>query len=376
MNDIKEYIFEKKVTLAVAGKFHAFHLASEYAKMQKLAMLYSAHRTINPPKFLTNKQYKNRIDLAIAGYISNKLPYLGVSQTKKDEMFDVWMVKNLKNKPPGILHSWNGNSYHTFQSLRQTNWQKCVERSCPFNMFQHELLKEEADFLNVEYIKDTSVLSREIEELYLADIIVAPSQYSAGTYQDPELIKKVRINPLGSNIQYKERNTRKQSFIVLMVGNYFLRKGTHYLIEAFKLIERGDAELWIRGDVPDEYRKRINDARVKIIPPVLPNKLAELYQAADVFVQPSIDEGFGMTVFEALAFGLPLVVTENVGAKDLLNNKVSITVPIRNPEALAEAILKAIEMPSAAFDQARKQLIENVSWSRCAERMFETVYVG
>ncbi len=161
-----------------------------------------------------------------------------------------------------------------------------------------------------------------------------------------------------------------------MVGNYFLRKGTHYLIEAFKLIERGDAELWIRGDVPDEYRKRINDARVKIIPPVLPNKLAELYQAADVFVQPSIDEGFGMTVFEALAFGLPLVVTENVGAKDLLNNKVSITVPIRNPEALAEAILKAIEMPSAAFDKARKQLIENVSWSRCAERMFESVYVS
>ena len=376
MLEMKKNIRENKVTLAVAGKFHAFHLATEYAKMQKLSILFAAHRTIKPPKNVTNKQYKNRIDLACVEYISKKLPLLGISQTKKDEIFDTWMVKNLKSKPPGILHSWNGNSYQTFHSLKNTDWLKCVERSCPFNMFQHELLTEEADFLNVEYIKDASVLSREIEELYLADVIVAPSQYSAGTYQDPELIKKVRINPLGANIQYKEREARKPSFIILMVGNFFLRKGTHYLIEAFKLIERSDAVLWIRGDVPDEYRKRINDKRVKIIPPVLPDKLVELYQAADVFVQPSIDEGFGMTVFEALACGLPLVVTENVGAKDLLNNKVSIIVPIRNPEALAEALLRAIEMPSEAFDEARKHLIENVSWSKCADRMFESVYVS
>jgi glycosyltransferase involved in cell wall biosynthesis len=364
-----------KVTLAVSGKFHAFHLASEYARMHKLSKLYAAHRTFKPPKNLTNKQYKNRIDLAIAVYISSRLPSFGITQTKKDEIFDAWMVKNLKNEEPGILHSWNGNSYKTFNSLKNTDWLKCVERSCPFNMYQHELLSAEADFLNVEYFKDQSLLAREIEELYLADVIVAPSQYSASTYKDPELIKKVKINPLGANINYKERNARKPTFIVLMVGNYFLRKGTHYLIEAFKLIERSDAELWIRGDVPDTYSKRINDKRIKIIPPVLPDKLIELYQAADVFVQPSIDEGFGMTVFEALAFGLPLVVTENVGAKDLLNPKVSITVPIKNPEALAQAIYKAIEMPSRSFDEARKIIIDQVSWTACAQRMLESVYV-
>lgn len=366
---------DDQVTLAVSGKFHAFHLASEYAKMQKLSMLYAAHRTIQPPKYLTSKQYKNRFDLAVASYISARLPLFGFTQAKKDEVFDAWMVKNLKNKAPSILHSWNGNSYKTFNALKNTDWLKCVERSCPFNLYQHELLRAEADFLNVEYIKDESLLKREIEELYLADVIVAPSQYSASTYQDPELIKKVKINPLGANIQYKERNARNPTFIVLMVGNYFLRKGTHYLIEAFKLIQRSDAELWIRGDVPDNYSKRINDKRVKIIPPVLPDKLIELYQSADVFVQPSIDEGFGMTVFEALAFGLPLVVTENVGAKDLLNSQVSITVPIRNPEALSQAIQIAIEMPSKTFDEARKKIIDQVSWTVCAQRMFESVYV-
>ena len=366
---------DNKVTLAVSGKFHAFHLASEYARMQKLSKLYAAHRTIKPPKNLTNKQYKNRIDLAIAVHISTRLPFFGMTHEKKDAIFDAWLVKNLKNEAPGILHSWNGNSYKTFNSLKNTDWLKCVERSCPFNMYQHELLSAEADYLNIEYFKDQSSLAREIEELYLADVIVAPSQYSASTYKDPELIKKVKINPLGANIKYKDRQARKPTFVVLMVGNYFLRKGTHYLIEAFKLIERGDAELWIRGDVPKEYTKRIKDKRVKIIPPVLPDELVELYLAADVFVQPSIDEGFGMTVFEALAFGLPLVVTENVGAKDLLSTQVSITVPIKNPQVLAEAIMRAIEMPSKAFDEARKKILYQVSWSGCAQRMLESVYV-
>lgn len=366
---------EDKVTLAVSGKFHAFHLASEYARMQKLQSLYAAHRTIKPPRNLTRKQYRNRFDLALGVYISSRLPIINLNDKKKNGIFDEWLAGSLKNTQPGILHSWNGNSYQTFKSLKGAGWLKCLERSCPHNLFQHELLSEEADFLGIDYVKDKAVLERDIEELYLADVIVAPSKYSASSYTDPELIKKVKVNPLGANLKYRDREARKPGFVVLMVGNNFLRKGTHYLIEAFKLIERSDAELWIRGDVPDSYRAGITDKRIKIIPPLLPGKLIELYQSADIFVQPSIDEGFGMTVLEALAFGLPLVVTENVGAKDLLSSQVSITVPIRNPEAMADAIGRAVEMPCKAFDGARKAMLGNVSWSGCAQRMFESIYV-
>ena len=366
---------DEKITLAVSGKFHAFHLANEFARMKKLQSIFSVHRTVSPPKNLSRKQYKNRFDLALGVYISSRLPFVNFNDLKKNKIFDEWLATSLKSIQPGILHSWNGNSYQTFKSLKDSDWLKCVERSCPHNLFQHELLSEEADFLGINYVKDKAELERNIEELYLADVIVAPSTYSANSYSDPELIKKIKVNPLGANLKYQEREARKSGFVVLMVGNNFLRKGTHYLIEAFKLIDRSDAELWIRGDVPDSYRAKITDQRIKIIPPVFPNKLFELYQSADVFVQPSIDEGFGMTVLEALSFGLPLVVTENVGAKDLLNDQVSIKIPIRNPEAMAEAIVRALEMPCKAFDETRKSLLENVSWSACAQRMCESVYV-
>jgi glycosyltransferase involved in cell wall biosynthesis len=298
-----------------------------------------------------------------------------MTHLKKDRIFETWLIKHLRNSEPGILHSWNGNSHQLFRELKSRDWLKCVERSCPHNMFQHEIISAEADFLNVEYLVDKASLDRSIEELYLSDIIVAPSKYSASSYSDPELVKKVRVNPLGANLYYRNREKINSGLVILMVGNSFLRKGTHYLIEAFKMIDRADAELWIRGDVPEIYRNRISDKRIKIIPPVLPEKLVDLYKAADVFVQPSIDEGFGMTVLEALSFGLPVVVTENVGAKDMLNSAVSITVPIRNPYALAKAIQQASELPSIAFDEARKKILGNVSWTACAERMFDSVYL-
>ena len=364
----------KKVTLAVSGKYHAFYLASELAKIDRLSALYSVHRTITPPKNVSRKQYYNRLDLALSFQLSSFIPFFKMTQLKRDRIFEKWISEKIKNVEPGILHSWTGNSHIPFSALKSSDWLKCLERSCPHNMFQYEFIRAEADCLNIEYFRDQESLKSDIEELYLSDIIVVPSQYSANSYSDPELIRKVRVNPLGANLNYRARVDKKPGLVVLMVGNNFLRKGTHYLIEAFKLIDRSDAELWIRGDVPNSYRHGITDTRVKIIPSVLPNKLLEIYQAADVFVLPSIDDGFGMAALEALALGLPVVITENVGAKDLLNAQVSITVPIRSPEALAIAILQSLEMPCQAFDEARRLLIENASWSNCANRMIEEVY--
>lgn len=365
-----------KVDLAVAGKFHAYHLATALSSLSRLRELYAVHRTLGPPLGVPKRSFHNRFDLAYWGALS-RFASLGYSTERKGEMFDDWLVRKLADKQPGVLHSWNGNSHTTFGKLKGTGWRLCLERSCPHNQFQFDLLVEEGKALDVPHKQNLRALERAIEELYLADIIVAPSSYSAASYKDPELIRKVRVNPLGANIKYVERLAKASSSLkVLLVGNNFLRKGTHYLIEAFKQIDDPKAELWLRGDVPQIYRSRISDSRVQIIPPVLPAKLDELYRTADVFVQPSIDEGFGMTVFEALGYGLPLVVTENVGAKDLLTPEVAMTVPIRDPSAIASAIVQAARLPGATFDRVRKSILQKNTWTACAQRMLEHVYAN
>jgi glycosyltransferase involved in cell wall biosynthesis len=363
----------KDVDIAVAGRFHAHHLASEIARLSRLRAFYCAHRKWKPPRYVQAAAFHNRIDLVARSLLSRLGPF-GITGERKAEIFDRWLATRLARKPPGVLHSWNGNSWETFKRLRGTGWLLCVERSCPHNRFQYDLLVEEGRALGIPHHQDQRALDRAIEELHLADVIVAPSRYSARSYTQPELARKVRINPLGANVAYSERAQAPHDLRVLLVGNNFLRKGTHYLIEAFRRIDDPRAQLWIRGDVPEVYRKLIRDSRITIFPAILPGKLRELYRCASVFVQPSIDEGFGMTVLEALGHGLPLVVTENVGARDLLDPQVAVTVPIRDPDAIAAAILEARRLPGPGFDAARKVILEKNGWAACARRMIDDVY--
>lgn len=366
----------RKLTISVAGKFHALSIAKEIYKLGLLQDIYCID-----PHFLAKNygipknKYHNRVDLLARQIIASKVPFINFSSTKKSDYFDLWVGKQLTKQEPGTLHSWNGSSYHTFKMLKGTEWKCCVERSCPHNQFQYDLLMEEAEITGVKHLEDLEKLKRNIEELYLSDKIICPSSYSANSYKDDELIKKLVKIPLGGNYPYKERTKKKNSGLkILMVGNSFLRKGIHYLVEAMKYIKHPKAELWVRGNVPNEYRPRIKDNRIKIFENLSLNELNNLYSSADVFVQSSVDEGFGMTVLEALSYGLPLVVTENVGAKDVLNTKVSQIVPIRNPEAIAKAVLEVKNLEFNDFDFERKKILDHFNWHTCAKRLINEGY--
>ena len=361
------------VTLATAGKFYTFHLAAEFAKLGVLEKLIVSDRHLLAPDGVPQSAYINRPDLAYWRY-AQMLCNVGYSEERKNRIYEEWLARRLLKMRPGVLHVWNGIARTSFKRLAGRGWLRCLERACPHNWVQYTLLSEEADRLGLQYIEGKSDIERAVEELYMADIIAVPSAYSAASYTDPELARKVRVNALGANYPFLQRRDNGGRLRILMVGNDFVRKGVHYLIEGFKLIDDPTAELWIRGPVPADYHPSIKDSRIKVIGGLMPGKLQELYRSATVFVQPSIDEGFGMTVLEALACGLPLVVTENVGALDVLTDEVAITVPIRDPEALARAILAARHLPGAAFDAARRRILERNSWEACAHRMLTDVY--
>ncbi len=365
----------KKITLSVAGKFHALSLAKEFSKRDLLENIYCVSRSTKVPNNIPDSTYNNRIDLAWWQAFGTRIPFTGFSFNKRNQIFDEWVAKKITTETPSVIHGWNGSSFKTFKIASKLGWKCCIERSCPHNQFQYDLLKEEADTLGLYHHEDPDKLKQNIEELYMADTIICPSSYSASSYKDPELIKKICRVPLGGNYVYKDRAERSQSGLrILMVGNSFLRKGTNYLIEAMKFLESPDVELWIRGEIPDSYRQKIKDPRIKIFGAVSFEKLNELYLSADVFVQPSIDEGFGMTVMEALSYGLPLVVTDHVGAADVLNDKVAKKVPIRNSEALANAIIQAKELVNDNFDDERKSILKTYTWSLCSTRLLTEAY--
>jgi glycosyltransferase involved in cell wall biosynthesis len=86
---------------------------------------------------------------------------------------------------------------------------------------------------------------------------------------------------------------------------------------------------------------KYQDLPIDWSPPLPHSQLAERLRSADVFVLPSLEDGFARTVTEAMACGLPVVTTPNTGASDLIESGVNGEVaPIRNPQAIADAVLK------------------------------------
>lgn len=127
----------------------------------------------------------------------------------------------------------------------------------------------------------------------------------------------------------------------LFVGRFIERKGIDVLLAAFRRLDRG--ELWLAGDGP--LRSRVEeevkgDPRVRLLGYADEGSLADLYSQADILVVPSLFEAWGLVVHEGLAYGLPVIATDQVAAADdLIKSGVNgYVVPAGSHEALAKAM--------------------------------------
>jgi glycosyltransferase involved in cell wall biosynthesis len=127
---------------------------------------------------------------------------------------------------------------------------------------------------------------------------------------------------------------------VLWLGQVNVRKGIHYLMEAARLLEREKIHFDVVGPIgilPGALASA--PSNVTFHGPVSRDGAAEWYQQADVFVLPTLSDGFALTQLEALAHGLPVITTPNCG-RVVEEGKTGFIVPARDAQALADAILK------------------------------------
>lgn len=127
---------------------------------------------------------------------------------------------------------------------------------------------------------------------------------------------------------------------VLFAGSMSQRKGLADAFAAMRLLDRSDVELVVMGSpvAPMEfYRRQLPGFRYEAPRPHA--QVLELMQSCDVLLLPSIAEGRALVQQEALACGLPLIVTPNTGGQDLIEEgRTGFLVPIRAPETIAHKI--------------------------------------
>ncbi len=192
---------------------------------------------------------------------------------------------------------------------------------------------------------------RAVAMLEEVDYVLAPSQFVAGSFLDrgfrPEQILR-NVYPLDLSLFTPAPAPRppERPLTIISTASLSLRKGSPYLLEAFRLVRRAvpEARLLLTRVIADNalpILEKYRDLPIEWSPPLPHAALAQRLQSADIFVLPSLEEGLARTISEAMACGLPAIVTPNTGTTEFVQPGVSgSVVPIRDAPALAEAILE------------------------------------
>ena len=139
--------------------------------------------------------------------------------------------------------------------------------------------------------------------------------------------------------------------ILLSIGTLWPIKGHRYLIDAIKIITRNRKDVLVvilgRGPLKEQLKDKINKAKlsdfIKVVGWQPHNKIPLWINASDIFVLPSLNEGFPTVIPEVLACGKPVIASNVGGVIDVItNDDIGLLVSPKNSEALAEQINVAL----------------------------------
>jgi glycosyltransferase involved in cell wall biosynthesis len=218
---------------------------------------------------------------------------------------------------------------------------------------------------------DDAYFAREEEEYALTDwhcaasTVVRDQLTSLGI--DPRRIWRV---PYGADgrIFHDAATAPGRPFRIIFAGQVGVRKGLRNLLDALALAKRTDWSMEFYGAVLGEARHDLDAYQgatpLKFHGPVSQEMLGEAFRNGSVLVLPSLEEGFGLVVPQALNCGLPAIVSDRVGGKDLVHHRGNGSIfPADDAAALAAELTWWAEHP--------KRVQENFGWSQPTEKLIE-----
>lgn len=308
------------------------------------------------------------------GY-NNKLNSQDSKFKKLKYLFSVWKIKKIiSREKPDILHAHYASSYGLVGAL------------CSFHPYIISVWGSDIfDFPR------SSALAKWLIKYSLskADKILSTSHAMAEETKK-YCNKIIEVTPFGVDLKmfYKNRNRTLFGTNDIVIGTIkTLEKvyGIEYLIEAFakvsEKLSRQNLKLLIvgSGSCETEYKNLVKklgiEDKVLFSGFVEHTFITEYYNNIDIFVVPSLSESFGVSVLEASACELPVIVTDTGGLPEVVDKNVTgLVVPVKNAWEIAKVIELLIfdeKLRAEMGEKGRKRVTELFDWKKNVQLMIK-----
>lgn len=304
-----------RVAIATTGRFHVLDLARELSALGYDVAFYSYLPKRRCVRFaLPAGCHRSVLGLVIPVILLRRFgPRRWRAKLERliDRVVDRAIAARLE--PTDIFIGMSGICVESAQRARDLGAIVIIERASRHVLSQREILERIAP---AESLPSRDVIERESWAYDFADVISVPSRHVEQSFVERGIAPaKLFRNSYGVDIHTFAPTPKPQSTrpTLLFVGTWSLRKGADLLWQACSASE--DWELLHVGPVGDLPLPE--SPRFKHVAPVSQEQLPRYYAAADVFVLPSREDGFGVVLAQALACGLPVVCSDMTGGADL-----------------------------------------------------------
>ena len=285
---------------------------------------------------------------------------------KRNECFQSYVVNQIstnkyfqKLSPKPILFSYSYAALEIFQFAKKLGWTLVLGQIDP-GICEMQIIQEEYDrhpnLIKLHYSNPPSFYWENWkEECKLADHIIVNSTWSYDLLREAGISpSKIKIVPLVYTHSAEALSFKRiypQSFSgsrplkVLFLGQVCLRKGIAAILDTIPLLKNLPIELTIVGSqqitIPDFYR---NHPQIFWVGQVPRSQAQSFYQSSDIFLFPTLSDGYGLTQLEAQSWQLPIIASPYCG-NVIEHNHNGILLPEVTGQYIADALVQCLESP-------------------------------
>jgi glycosyltransferase involved in cell wall biosynthesis len=372
-----------QVTISVGGRFWAFYLAQQLLKRGYLKRLITSYPKFEVVKYGMPRDKVSSVvikELMERGW--NRLPSFLKGyynpQHLIHEVYDRWASRLYRKSD--VCMAYAGVALHTLRRARDMGSVTVVERGSSHMRYQRDVLKEEYERAGLAFRFGTrKFFEKCLKEYEEADYISIPSLFVKKTFLENGIPEEKLIHvPFGVHLdEFGETPKQDDVFRIIHVGTLSIRKGVHYLLQAYSELKLPNSELLLVGGLGNGIEPFLEKYKGKYrwVGHVPQKELFKYYSQGSVFVLMSVEEGLALVQPQAMACGLPVVCTTNTGGEDIVRDgRDGFIIPIRDTEALKEKLVYLYENPDMCKEMgrsAKERVSMGFTWDDYGDRLIK-----